>query len=147
MKTPLQFMLTEFIFVYGTLRKTMATARRELLTKQGEYFSDGYLQGKLYDLGQYPGAIESAHSDERVYGELYKITEDGSVLAQLDEYEECSDHFPEPHEHIRKQLPIQLADGSTVNAWVYIYNRGVYGLKQIKSGDYTAYIKTHHHRH
>lgn len=43
-----------------------------------------------------------------------------------------------PHEYVRKCLPIQLTAGKTVNAWVYVYNRDVSGLKQIISGDYLA---------
>ncbi|WP_082081394.1 gamma-glutamylcyclotransferase [Methylocucumis oryzae] len=43
-----------------------------------------------------------------------------------------------PHEYVRKCLPVQLTTGKTVNAWVYVYNRDVSGLKRIISGDYLA---------
>jgi gamma-glutamylcyclotransferase (GGCT)/AIG2-like uncharacterized protein YtfP len=40
-------MAIEFIFVYGTLRKETATNMNALLSRYGNYFSDGYLQGTL----------------------------------------------------------------------------------------------------
>ena len=60
------------------------------------------------------------------------------VLAWLDEYEECSDSFPLPHEYSRKQLSIELVGGGSVFAWVYLYNHDVSKLQLIISGDYLA---------
>ncbi|MDH5612448.1 MAG: gamma-glutamylcyclotransferase [Gammaproteobacteria bacterium] len=134
-------MSTEFIFVYGTLCGSTASRMRETLMPHCDYVSNGYMQGKLYDVGQYPGAVESQYSADRVYGELYKIVDCDSVLTGLDEYEECTDHFPEPHEYIRQQLPIILAGGDSVIAWIYIFNHDISRLKHIKTGDYLAYIQ------
>jgi gamma-glutamylcyclotransferase (GGCT)/AIG2-like uncharacterized protein YtfP len=130
-------MAIEFIFVYGTLRKKMASSMYHLLAPHCEYFSDGYIQGKLYEVNGYPGAIESHSKHDKVYGELYKIVDANLVLATLDEYEECTDKFPKPHEYIRKKLPISLSDGGSVTAWVYIFNHDVANLVQISSGDYS----------
>jgi gamma-glutamylcyclotransferase (GGCT)/AIG2-like uncharacterized protein YtfP len=133
----------EFIFVYGTLRSRTASRMRETLMLHCEYFSDGHMQGKLYEVGHYPGAVESQFSVDRVYGELYRIVDNDSVLTRLDDYEECTDHFPEPHEYIRNQIPITLAGGDTVIAWAYIYNRDISQLKHINSGDYLTYANEH----
>ncbi len=95
-------MSNEFIFVYGTLRKETATAMYHVLARYCEYFSDGYMQGKLYEVDGYPGAIESDDPDNKVQGELYKIVSPELVLPQLDEYEECTDKYPQPHEYVRK---------------------------------------------
>jgi len=38
---------------------------------------------------------------------LYKMLDRKRVLALLDDYEECSDRFPMPHEYSCKQLSIR----------------------------------------
>ena len=106
-----------------------------LIASYCEYFSDGAMQGILYEVCGYPGAIESSDANNKVYGELYKIL-DRRVLARLDEYEECSEWFPMPQEYVRKPLSIDLLGGGLVVAWVYLYNYDVSRLQRIKSGDY-----------
>jgi gamma-glutamylcyclotransferase (GGCT)/AIG2-like uncharacterized protein YtfP len=129
-------MAPEFIFVYGTLRKQIASNMSHVLADHCEYFSDGVMRGTLYEVCGYPGAIESGDANDKVFGELYKMLDRKQVLAQLDEYEECSDRFPRPHEYYRKALSIELPGGGSVVAWVYLYNHDVSKLKQIISGDY-----------
>jgi gamma-glutamylcyclotransferase (GGCT)/AIG2-like uncharacterized protein YtfP len=58
------------------------------------------------------------------------------VLPRLDEYEECSDNFPLPHEYSRKPLSIELVGGGSVVARVYLYNHDVSKLQKIISGNY-----------
>ena len=108
----------------------------ELLAGYSEYLSAGETQGKLYALEGYPGMIESSVITDKVFGEVYKISNSSKLLALLDDYEECSDKFPFPHEYIRKQRPVKLVNGAQVLAWVYLFNRDVSNLKAIKSGDY-----------
>lgn len=131
----------ELIFVYGTLRKEVATNRRAVLVSHCEFYSHGYMQGNLYDLGGYPGALVSDDKADKVFGELHKIIEVDAVLPQLDEYEQCTDRFPKPHEYIRKKLPIRLTQGAEVTAWVYVFNHDISTLTKIESGDYVSYIK------
>ena len=128
--------MPEFIFVYGTLRKQMALSMHQILASHCEYFSNGVMQGTLYEVCGYPGAIESSDTNNKVSGELYKMHDRKLVLTRLDEYEECSDRFPLPHEYSRKQLSIELIGGDSVLAWVYIYNHDVSKLRHILSGDY-----------
>lgn len=122
--------IVEFIFVYGSLRKAAAANRYDLLARGGDYFSEGYMHGKLYAANHYPGAVESARHEDRVFGELYRIADD-TVLTRLDDYEACSDKFPLSHEYLRKPLPIHLHGGASVLAWVYIYNRDTANLRRI----------------
>ena len=126
----------EFLFVYGTLRKPIASGMHPMLGSDCVYFSDGVMQGKLYEVCGYPGVIQSNCANDKVFGELYKLLDRDRVLARLDEYEECSGGYPKPHEYIRKQLSIELIGGQAVVAWVYLYNRDVSKLAQILSGDY-----------
>lgn len=133
-------MTIEYIFVYGTLRKQSATDMHSVLARHCEYLADGYMQGQLYEIGSYPGAIESKYSKDKVYGEIYKITSGSKILLRLDEYEGCGNRFPEPHEYIRKILPIRLTNVDEVMAWVYVFNKDVSSLAQIESGDYAKHI-------
>ena len=132
----------EFLFVYGTLRKPIALDMHPMLAGYCEYYAKGTMQGKLYEVCGYPGAIQSNDANAKVFGELYKMLDRDRVLARLDEYEECSDWFPNPHEYIRKRLSIELYDGGSVVAWVYLYNHEISKLQQIKSGDYLGRVTT-----
>ena len=131
--------MTDFIFVYGTLLKT-ATNMHNVLARHCEYFSDGYMQGILYDVDGYPGAVESEKQNEKIYGELYTLGNSELVLAILDEYEECTAKHPAPHEYIRKKITVSRDGEDTVSAWVYVFNRDVSNLRQIESGDYLNYL-------
>ena len=79
----------------------------------------------------YPCVIESTNPNDKVAGELYKILDSETLLPLLDEYEECTEHFPDPHEYIRKSLLITLTDLNQVTAWVYVYNHDVSQLQRI----------------
>lgn len=133
-------MSNEYIFVYGTLRRDTATEMYHLLARHCEYFSDGEMHGKLYKVNSYPGVVESEHADDKVKGEVYKIVSRALVLPKLDEYEECTENFPQPHEYIRKKILVTLSGGCSVPAWVYVYNHDVSDLTQIKSGDYIDFL-------
>ena len=111
-----------------------------VLARYCYYVSDGYIQGKLYEVNGYPGAIESNNQQDKVFGEIYRMMDDNTILSKLDKYEECTDKFPKPHEYIRKKLPVTLSDSSIVTAWVYIFNHDVSNLIAIKSGDYLSLI-------
>ena len=126
----------EFLFVYGTLRKPIASDMHPMLAGGCEYYSEGIMQGTLYEVCGYPGAIQSNSPNDKVFGELYQLLDRDRVLARLDEYEECSGRFPKPHEYIRRQVSIELIGSEAVVAWVYLYNREVSTLQKILSGDY-----------
>ena len=126
----------ELMFVYGTLRKDTATAMSRLLACHCAYVSGGLLQGRLYDVGGYPGVVGSDTPGENVVGDLYRIIDRDVVLPRLDEYEHCTQDFPEPHEYLREKRPVTLPDGESVTAWVYLYNHDTAKLKHLQSGDY-----------
>jgi gamma-glutamylcyclotransferase (GGCT)/AIG2-like uncharacterized protein YtfP len=126
----------EFVFVYGTLRKEISSSMSKVLSSHCDFYSQGHMHGKMYELGGYPGVIESDNPEDIVYGDIYSIKNPATLFSILDEYEECSDSFRHPHEYIRKRMLISLAEKRSISAWVYIYNHDVTGLRRIKSGDY-----------
>jgi len=124
------------LFVYGSLRSQADSVMSEVFRQSTEFINTGYMLGLLYDVADYPGAVVSISSTQKVYGELYKITRPALLIAQLDEYEECTDAYTQPHEYLRKIQTITLSDESQMLAWVYLYNHDVTQLRLIISGDF-----------
>ncbi|GDX85875.1 gamma-glutamylcyclotransferase [Methylococcaceae bacterium] len=111
-----------YLFVYGTLRKSSNHTAHELLGKNCIYQSDGYFYGKLYDLGDYPAAIQIENASEKVFGELYRIINAKNLFERLDDYEECDANYPMPHEYLRKMITVYDQTHQPFQAWCYLYN-------------------------
>lgn len=130
----------EFVFVYGTLRRETSSAMSALLEQYTEYSGKGVMQGRLYEVNGYPGAVESTDPAEQVRGALYRVIDGEKLWPALDAYEECAAHFPEPHEYVRKKALITTEEGPPLNAWVYLFMHDITDLHRIESGDYLLYL-------
>ena len=128
-------MTGELLFVYGTLRRGVCANRFRHLMRGCVYQTKGSLQGRLYEVAGYPGAVATEGTRGRIHGELYRVM-DNRALSRLDAYEECSGGSPEPHEFVRRRLHVTLESGRKVLAWVYLFNQETAGLRRIRSGDY-----------
>ncbi|MEM3502097.1 MAG: gamma-glutamylcyclotransferase family protein [Candidatus Bathyarchaeia archaeon] len=119
------------IFAYGTLEKTPFFLD---LIRMGEirYIGKGRIQAKLYDLGDYPGAVE--HEESYVYGRVYEAQNIDKVLLSLDKYEEFYPDNPSNSLYIRKIMRVIMENGENLRAFVYIYNRNVEGKKILPTG-------------
>jgi len=126
----------QYLFVYGTLRRCSDNDMRKLLELDAEFLSCAWFNGKLFKVTYYPCAIPSVDPSDRVYGELYRLKSPKYILEKLDDYEECSDKYPDPKEYIRESKLVHASTGDSIRAWIYIYNRSVEGLVQIMSGDF-----------
>ena len=125
----------DLLFVYGTLCRGVCANRYRHLMRGCVYRTKASMQGRLYEVADYPGAVVTGRVRDRIHGELYRVV-DGRALSRLDAYEGCSGGFPEPHEFVRRRLPVTLEGGRKVSAWVYLFNRDPAGLRRIRSGDY-----------
>jgi gamma-glutamylcyclotransferase (GGCT)/AIG2-like uncharacterized protein YtfP len=127
------------LFVYGTLRRDPAHEIFHLLARTARFVGEARVAGRLYDLGAYPGMTLSPNG-KYVQGEIYEVLPDQweRVIRQLDEYENCREEDPEPHEYRRELVQAELPSGQTVRAWAYVLNRPAQGLREIASGDYLA---------
>lgn len=134
--------MTEYLFVYGTLRKDSSQPMAKLLVENSRFLGTASTQGALYDLGRYPGMVISDNPDHVTHGELFELTDPQNVLGPLDDYEECSDNFPKPTLYERKICSVLLEDGNRIEAWTYIYNRKVEGHFFVREGDYMAHLAT-----
>ena len=122
---------TAYLFVYGTLRSQMNDPLHRLLERYAIFVGTGSFQGKLYDIGRYPGAIRSRRNTDCVIGEIYRLSEPRRALEILDEYE--------GHRFKRKRVTIIQEDGESITSWIYLYGRSVTRRALIRSGDYVQY--------
>ena len=122
------------VFVYGTLLKGMSRSR-SLNTSLFEGF--GMIEARLYDLGSYPGIIES---NESVFGEVYEI--DSDTLRALDQIEGFDPTYPAQSLYNRKEVDVTLLnDGSSLKAYTYFYNASdLDDYYEIFSGDYRRHL-------
>jgi gamma-glutamylcyclotransferase (GGCT)/AIG2-like uncharacterized protein YtfP len=133
----------EYLFVYGTLLKSLQHAMHEMIDQYTDFLGAARLQGKLYTTGEYPCAVLSDDPQDRIYGELYLATQPFELFMLLDEYEGCGRDFPMPTQYIRKRVPVFSEEGQLFHAWVYLYNWNITALKRINSGSYIDYICRH----
>ncbi len=112
-----------------------------VLAQYCEYHADAWLQGRIYEIDGYPGAIETAEVNDRVYGELYKIHAFNTLIEKLDMYEECTSAYPEPHEYVRKRVNVTAGRQGVSVAWAYLFTGATQGLLQITSGDYLQFLE------
>jgi pyruvate carboxylase len=128
--------MKQYLFTYGTLSTGVIPREIAPTFKKLKYVGDGVVNGKLYDLGDFPGIVLSKSPRNKVHGHIFELPDDPSILANLDEYEEFSAQRHASSLFIRKQIPVQIAGGTRVKCWIYVYNREVSRSDLIPSGDY-----------
>jgi gamma-glutamylcyclotransferase (GGCT)/AIG2-like uncharacterized protein YtfP len=131
--------VTERVFVYGTLMGGFDRRRRAGIETRMAFVGRGWIPAALYDLGLFPAAIPAR--DSRVWGEIYEIEDDPSVLAKLDEIEGFRPDEPESSLYIREEAAVTLDSGAVDTAWVYFYNAPLGQAERIESGDYFEHLR------
>lgn len=126
-----------YLFVYGTL----LDASNEFaiyLNLHCSFYSTGKVKGKLYDLGEYPGAIADENCTDYIYGNIFILNNSNEALKYLDDYEGFGDEQEQPNLFIRKMITVET-DTERLKCWIYLYNLPIKGFKIIESGDYAEY--------
>lgn len=126
--------MRDLLFVYGTLMRGYDHPMARLLSAHADFIGDATCRGRLHLIKHYPGLLLSDDPADIVHGELYRLSQPEALLRELDMYEACGEGFATPTEYLRRTLPIMSCDGTTHEAWTYIYNWPVDGLPVIKSG-------------
>jgi gamma-glutamylcyclotransferase (GGCT)/AIG2-like uncharacterized protein YtfP len=127
-------MTSDLLFVYGTLMRGYSHPMARLLSANADFLGEVSCRGRLYMVKHYPGLVLSDDAAEIVHGELYRLRAAEDLLREFDMYEACGEGFPEPTQYLRRVLPVTSADGSTTDAWTYVYNWPVDHLTRIESG-------------
>ncbi len=65
-----------------------------------------------------------------------------STLGLLDDYEGIGRENPLPHEYRRDLVAVILDNGRQLEAWAYVLNRLLEGLRRIRSGDFIEWCKS-----
>ena len=117
------------VFVYGTLR---AGGSNDIsrFSPAPVRIADGEIDGTLYDLGPYPGAVLGGEG--RVRGEIYCIAPE--LERQLDRLEEVRPD--DSGEYIKREVQVRVA-GALLACLVYeIHPDRIAGRVAIGSGDW-----------
>lgn len=131
--------VSKYLFIYGTLMPEHAPGVISGAVKKLCYVGTASAQGRLYDLGEYPGAVLDPSSRTEIRGRLFILPEDESLLKSLDEYEGFNPNDPEKSLFAREETTVTLESGQEVPCWIYIYNQDVSEAKLISGGDYLKY--------
>lgn len=110
-----------FLFVYGTLLRNQKNHFAQLLEKNSIKISEGFIFGKKYNLGKFPGVRLDSSKFHKTYGELLKITSnEKQVLSELDFYEGYNPIQKTGNLFIRKSTIVHFKN-KTIEAFVYEY--------------------------
>jgi gamma-glutamylcyclotransferase (GGCT)/AIG2-like uncharacterized protein YtfP len=129
-------MISDRLFVYGTLMRGFDHPMAQLLSRSADFLGTATCRGRLYLIKHYPGLVLSDDAGDIVFGELYRLRDRDALLGEFDMYEACGEGFPQPTEYLRLMLSLTLDDGSTTDAWTYVYNWDVAKLPRIASGKF-----------
>lgn len=103
------------------------------------------MNGRVFDLGEYPGAVFDPLATSRVQGRVFEMPSDAQFLAQLDRYEEYSPEKNGESLFVRKKCPVMLDTGVEMRCWVDLYNQDLRDATVISSGDYASWIADREH--
>lgn len=128
--------MSQHLFVYGTLRPGDAPEEIASIVKHFRRLGSAHVRGRLYDLGEFPGAVPDPSSRTMIYGELVALPPDERILEALDRYEEFDPLAPKKSLFVRKKVKVLMVNGSRREGWIYVYNRPRGTAKLVRGGDY-----------
>ncbi|CAN0225877.1 unnamed protein product [Phaeothamnion confervicola] len=122
--------ICSYLFAYGTLMSAaggkMGRAQRQRLGREGSLVAPvATIAGRLHDLGDYPGLVESNTPGDVVRGEVWHLSSPDPTWLWLDAYEGIVPGNHSHNEYERLERPVMLTDGTSLSAWVYLYRRPV----------------------
>jgi gamma-glutamylcyclotransferase (GGCT)/AIG2-like uncharacterized protein YtfP len=124
--------MNDKLFVYGTLLDEQ-NQYSIYLRDNSRFYANGKVRGKLYQLGEYPGAILGG--EDYIYGVILQMDNPAEALPLIDIYEGFGDDQPQPNEFIRILTQAET-DKGPVECWIYLYNLPYANMPRIESGIY-----------
>jgi gamma-glutamylcyclotransferase (GGCT)/AIG2-like uncharacterized protein YtfP len=126
--------MNSYLFVYGSLMSTAGHRMGARLRREAQRIGAATVQGRLYRVSWYPGAVDSTDPAQRVHGEVWALGDPKLALVWLDDYEGILPGRHETGEYRRVERPVRLATGAEMAAWVYLYQKDVTRLPAIADG-------------
>ena len=126
--------MNDKLFVYGTLLDE-DNKYGVYLRDNSKFYSQGTVKGKLYNIGEYPGAVLLPNNEDAIYGIILKMDDPETALELIDIYEGFGEGHQQPNEFIRILTDADTENGP-VTCWIYVYNLPTQGLILIESGRY-----------
>ena len=123
------------LFVYGTLRRGFPLHLR-LGKRSVRYLGKGRVRGRLYDLGEFPGALPSSSPHDEIEGEAYELLDGEKQLRELDKVEEFYPDRPDDSLFVRRITDVRLHGGQHVKTWVYFLPKRPVKARTIAGGEY-----------
>ncbi|THH40577.1 gamma-glutamylcyclotransferase family protein [Neolewinella litorea] len=129
---------SEYLFVYGTLRSDIPSSMSKFLRRRATLVGKATVEGRLIDLGGYPGFIAGGGTTK---GELYRINADqeAETWQMLDAYEGVSGLPSE--EYRRIELEVRVGGGGKFHAQTYEYQLPAGNKPEIPHGDYPPFYR------
>ena len=128
--------MSQHLFLYGTLLPSEAPKEIASIVKRFRRLGSAHVRGRLYDFGEFPGAVLDPSSRTIIHGELVVLPSDGRILQELDRYEEFDPSDPKRSLFVRKKATVQMTNGSSREGWIYVYNKSPRKAKLVRGGDY-----------
>jgi gamma-glutamylcyclotransferase (GGCT)/AIG2-like uncharacterized protein YtfP len=125
------------LFVYGTLMRGGRSPYAKLLRARARFVGEAFAQGKLYNLGRFPGAVFDPKGRAKVYGEIFRLN-NLSLLDLLDAYEGCRAQDSPPRLFSREIIEASPLGGGTLSAWAYPFKGDIAGRAVIASGRFPS---------
>jgi gamma-glutamylcyclotransferase (GGCT)/AIG2-like uncharacterized protein YtfP len=129
--------MKEYLFAYGTLLDRHAASEVAPVIERLKPVGRGYIFARLYDLGEYPGAILDRSQRHKVFGRIFELPVDTGVLERLDAYEGFNPRNRARNLFVRKRTMIKRPNRRSLHGWVYVYNRDVNSSPIIQTGKYS----------
>lgn len=118
--------MSDFLFVYGTLKFNTCPIYHQF-SGETEYYSDGHIQGTMFDHGKFPSVILD-NSGKKIYGKILKL-KNKNVLKIIDDYEGLNT--------LLSSYDRKIVNVNGIKCWCYVYNKSINNLKIIESGIFT----------
>src|SRR3954462_13916409 len=104
--------MSQHLFLYGTLLPSEAPEKIASIVKRFRRLGSAHVRGRLYDFGEFPGAVVDPSSRTKIHGELVALPSDERILDALDRYEEFDPVSSRKSLFIRKKVKVSMSDGS-----------------------------------
>ena len=124
-----------YIALYGSLRKQGGIGDEPDLSKRLKPAGAAIIEGKLIDLGDYPGLIQGPGE---VQAELCEVV-DRDAFRIMDQHERYDPTDVKGSLYLRRAVRLLQPN---VDAWVYVYNHPAGDAPEVAGGDWIKHLAT-----